>query len=206
MRHAIRSPKQHSRTSASLDVALPSFGLHSVHTRLNRSSRPKQVIQIFGQTHVLLSSTVLKDGLASWGKGAKLCNMHVERLLSQVKRSAPGKCPELERYISAGTLTQWHRGHNNSGGTDMTRTRTRDLLAAGAPLRAGVARSSRLKNPKMQRPHIRYANEEVAREKRRRKVHGLVASVLCAPCSVLLVVSCVACGALRAVRCVLRVA
>ena len=81
---------------------------------------PKQVTQIFGQPNVLLSSTVLKDALASWGKGAKLCNMQVERLLSQVKRSAPGKCPELERYISAGTLTQWHRGHKKKGGADMT--------------------------------------------------------------------------------------
>ena len=168
---------------------------------------PKQVTQIFGQPNVLLSSTVLKDALASWGKGAKLCNMQVERLLSQVKRSAPGKCPELERYISAGTLTQWHRDHKKNGGADMTRTHTRDLLAAGAPLRAGAVRSSRFKKPKMQRPHIRYANEEVAREKRRRKVHGLVASVLCFPCSVLCAVCC-ACRAefcvLGAVRCVLR--
>jgi hypothetical protein len=106
-----------------------------------------------------------KQLIRRWGDTGRITNMHVERLLSLVKASCPGAAPDLERVISAGTLTQWRRAHLASGGHDQNVTRIADLVQVGVPLVAAASNNS--KQGKKRRPALDYSNSVVNRERTR---------------------------------------
>ena len=59
------------------------------------------------------------DGLRQFGKKARVCNMHTERLLIMIMRASDGqKAVFLERYLSDGYLVQWLTEHTSHGGSD----------------------------------------------------------------------------------------
>ena len=68
-------------------------------------------------------------------KTARLCNMHMERTLSQINRSALKRC-HMERLIGSVFLVQLQALHASAGGNDIRHLTRAQLLKDGAPLRA----------------------------------------------------------------------
>ena len=83
----------------------------------------------------LLGHRALLAALRLWLKTARLCNMHMERTLSQIRRSAPLRC-HVERLIGSGFLVQLQALHASAGGNDIRHLTRAQLLKDGAPLRA----------------------------------------------------------------------
>ena len=109
-----------------------------------------------------------KSLLEEWGEGTTLSNMHVERLLSQIKASCPKKRPPLESILAAGTLCQWRREHRQVGGVNYDESTGKELAEEGVPLR----RAAHPKNAKMKRAHIDFGNQLVREDRRRRALVG----------------------------------
>ena len=82
----------------------------------------------------LLRHRALLAALRLWLKTARLCNMHMERTLSQINRSAPKRC-HMERLIGSGFLVQLQALHASAGGDDSRHLQRAQLLKDGAPLR-----------------------------------------------------------------------
>jgi hypothetical protein len=95
-----------------------------------------------------------------------------ERLFAQIKKSAPDKVPVLERLLSAGTLSQWLREHQQAGGHSMIQRSAKDVAKDGVPLMCAATKAYAAKNVNMRRGHLEYTNEKVAAEKRRRTSDG----------------------------------
>ena len=94
----------------------------------------------------LLGHRALLAALRLWLKTARLCNMHMERTLSQITRSAP-KRGHIERLIGSGFLVQLQALHASAGGND-TRNLTRaQPLKDGAPLRASKRKRRQRRGP-----------------------------------------------------------
>ena len=90
----------------------------------------------------LLGHRALLAALRLWLKTARLCNMHMERTLSQINRSAPKRC-HMERLIGSGFLVQLQALHASAGGNDIRHLTRAQLLKDGAPLRASKRRAYR---------------------------------------------------------------
>ena len=93
----------------------------------------------------------------AWAAHAKVCNMHLERLLALVKRASPGKLPYAERVCAAGLLTQWISPHLSEGGSDPRITTRADLVADGVPLEC----SRKVSKRGGLHPSMVYANREL---------------------------------------------
>ena len=89
-----------------------------------------------------LGHRALLVALRLWLKTARLCNMHMERTLSQITRSVP-KRSHIERLIGSGFLVQLQAFHASAGGNDIRHLTRAQLLKDGAPLRASKRRSYR---------------------------------------------------------------
>ena len=96
--------------------------------------------------------------------------MALERLLSLVRRAAPGKCT-AERVIAAGYLSQIQAKHLNAGGHDCRKLTRKRVIADGAPIRASIKRSLRTTGPRRRgaAPSTAWINKEMAAH---RAVHG----------------------------------
>ena len=74
----------------------------------------------FGNAITLCHDNAFWDSLAMWAKQTRLTNMHIERLLREIKASTGASSPPLlERAMAHGVLTQWLRDHVQSGGQDL---------------------------------------------------------------------------------------
>ena len=105
---------------------------------------------------------------SSYGDNGKSCNMHIERDLSLIKSATPGKCPFVERFLSAGTLTQWLRSSIAQGGADPRVKSREQLLRLGVPLQC---RKTASKGGLV--PSMIYSNVETSKIKLRRAADGL---------------------------------
>eukprot|EP00969_Alexandrium_andersonii_P308173 13621483-Alexandrium_andersonii.AAC.1 len=95
-----------------------------------------KLMDIFQNSAELGSDACLKAALLNWGRCAKVTNMHVERMLSRLKRATPAKLPYAERLLAAGAVAEWLHRHAKAGGQNPRTTTRAQLLASGAPLRA----------------------------------------------------------------------
>ncbi len=59
-----------------------------------------------GGAKQMLECNALRAALMEWGVKSLLTNMHVERLLAQVRAASPGYAPSIERVCYAGFMTQ----------------------------------------------------------------------------------------------------
>ena len=80
--------------------------------------------------------------LSMWSWSHKLCNMHLERLLSLIRKSAKLRC-YVERLLHAGFLTQVLQRHLKAGGTDIRKITRRMLDLVNAPVKARAKKKSR---------------------------------------------------------------
>ena len=83
----------------------------------------------------MLGGPHIMQGLQGWAFTYRVCNMHLERLLSQIKKAmGRNKSPEAERLASGGFLCQLLREHLDRGGRDPRYQDRKSLFAVGAPL------------------------------------------------------------------------
>ena len=80
--------------------------------------------------------------LFSWSY--RLCNMHLERLLSLFRKSSPVK-PYVERLLHSGFLSQVMQRHLQAGGEDFRKITRRGLIQEDAPVRARVRKKKQKK-------------------------------------------------------------
>ena len=78
----------------------------------------------------LSGSAPLRRILWLWGKSAKLCNMHTERLLALYRLSCRKRCT-IDRQICSGYLAQVRRLHLKAGGICSSKTTRSKLQAMG---------------------------------------------------------------------------
>ncbi len=123
-----------------------------------------------GGARQMLECNALRAALLEWGVKSLLTNMHVERLLSQVRAASPENAPSIERVCTAGLMTQFLTEHVRLGRTDPRFDCASDLVRKGAPLQLAVGRSAR--NKRMARSGILYANEQVAKRKHEVQAEG----------------------------------
>ena len=83
----------------------------------------------------LLNHRGLMAALTTWSWVAKLSNMHLERLLALIRKSAPQRC-FLERLLATGHLTQILSRHRSAGGSDIRRITRKQLVQLSVPIRA----------------------------------------------------------------------
>jgi hypothetical protein len=107
-----------------------------------------KVRDMFGSVEDFLKCEKLIDGLRLWARMTKITNMHLERLLSLIKRALGGlPSPDVERLVSVGMLAQVLRGHLGAGGDDPRVVTRSMLLADDVPIAAGaVAQPSESKS------------------------------------------------------------
>lgn len=85
----------------------------------------------------------LLDAIHLWASLATVGNMNLERLLALIRSTSPDRCC-VERITSAGYLVQLQQKHLAAGGADVRKLTRRQLLKAGAPIRA-AGRNARQK-------------------------------------------------------------
>ena len=132
----------------------------------------QKVKRMFPGVASLRQSVPLFQALCKWGVGSPLTNMRVERQLASIRRASPAKAPLLERVACAGLLSQTLQAHlGQHPGGDPCAFSLDDVrqFGADAPPLQGLREKNR--NPRKARPDLLYANEELAREKRRRLAH-----------------------------------
>lgn len=101
---------------------------------------------LYGDAQRLADDEEFKWLLRNWSRQQKITNMHVERLFALIKKgvaSNEGKVQRtnVERFVAAGTLTQWMTEHGQSGGQDPRFSRRAALLKQGAPLRCSAKKA-----------------------------------------------------------------
>ena len=111
----------------------------------------------------LLGHRALLAALRLWLKTARLCNMHMERTLSQITRSAP-KRGHIERLIGSGFLVQLQALHASAGGNDIRNLTRAQLLKDGAPLRASKRKRRQRRGP-TQATFLHWFNKKWADER-----------------------------------------
>ena len=88
---------------------------------------------------LFLDDAKLMAGLKLWAHESRTCNMHMERLLALIRKSMGfQKSPDVERLVSAGTLTQIMKDHLLAGGSDPRFVTRQQLLDKGAPLECAL--------------------------------------------------------------------
>lgn len=92
----------------------------------------------------LLGHQRLLAALELWSWHGRFTNMATERLLSQIRRSAPLRC-SVDRLLCAGMLTQIQHKHMRAGGKDVRKVTRSTLLNLGAPIAASRGRAARRK-------------------------------------------------------------
>lgn len=92
----------------------------------------------------LLGHRRLMAALNLWSLQGRFTNMATERLLSQIRRSAPARC-SVDRLLCAGMLAQVQHKHIRAGGKDVRKVTRSTLLGLGAPIAASRGRSARKK-------------------------------------------------------------
>jgi hypothetical protein len=95
--------------------------------------------------------------------------MHLERLLSDIKRASPAKLPYAERVCAAGLAAQFLKPHLASGGDDPRVTTRKTLAANGVPLQCARVKHSKMGGLK---PEMMYANKVCADLKIEREQNG----------------------------------
>ena len=106
-----------------------------------------KVMEIYETLDQFRSCPHLRNLMRNWGNTGKLCNMHTERILKDVKQATPVKHPIVERFLAAGCLKQFITRHVCSfGGDDPRVITTKRLVAAGAPLHANRAAKKKSKH------------------------------------------------------------
>ena len=104
--------------------------------------------------------------LFSWSY--RLCNMHLERLLSLFRKSSPVK-PYVERLLHSGFLSQVMQRHLQAGGEDFRKITRRGLIQEDAPVRARVRKKKQKKfqSAEGQMAFQQWANGILKSEKKR---------------------------------------
>ena len=65
----------------------------------------RKLMSLYNSMEELRDCPDFKDGLRILGKYGKICNMHLERLMKEIKGATQGKLPMLERLLGAGSCT-----------------------------------------------------------------------------------------------------
>ena len=79
----------------------------------------RKIKRRLGDSITLCKDLAFWDSLAMWAKQTRLSNMHIERLLREIKGSTGASSPpRLGRAMAHGVLTQWLRDHVKSVGQD----------------------------------------------------------------------------------------
>jgi len=95
----------------------------------------------------------------------KLSNMHLERLLSLIRKSSPVR-PLVERLLHSGFLTQVLQRHLQAGGNDIRVIKREALLKSQVPIHARRQRLRRSADRQMR--YAKWMNNRVKAEKKRR--------------------------------------
>lgn len=108
-----------------------------------------QVVGLFASAEAMNDDADFRALLLAWIKTAKMDNMHVERLLSLIKKSGmePLAAPMAERLCSTGFLAQWQKEHRSALGKDAGLSLRKNLIGDGAPLVAGHRQQKRKRTP-----------------------------------------------------------
>ena len=137
----------------------------------------RKVFDMFDSPKQLLDDTTFMAGLRGWADQYKVCNMHLERLLSQVRQAmgSSDRAPQAERVCAAGFLAQVLRDHLAKDGRDPRYDDRAHLLRDGVPLAAARRDASKSKPAsgfimyKSEQQHIRKETIGVLS----RQAHGL---------------------------------
>ena len=94
-----------------------------------------------------LADRDLQGSLRLWAASTKTTNMHIERMLAQLKKdiagidsgSNKGHAPNAERLVGIGHLGQLLRAHIQAGGDDPRFSSRQRLLEDGVPITAAPA-------------------------------------------------------------------
>eukprot|EP00959_Pyramimonas_sp_CCMP1952_P095002 1986729-Pyramimonas_sp.AAC.1 len=74
---------------------------------------------LFPDADRFLQAPGIRQALKLWASKARVSNMHIERLLAQLKRNAVDIPPyRVERFLSEGYITQFVAQHLANGGKD----------------------------------------------------------------------------------------
>ena len=122
---------------------------------------------LFGSAEAMCSSGCFRACIRSWRR-SPLSNMHLERLLALIKRSAPGRSPNVERMLSSGYLTQVLTDHVTHGQRDPRVFDVERLLADGVPLEQGTSSVCTPVKRKGPSEGMIWSNEKVSKECQRR--------------------------------------
>ena len=115
-----------------------------------------KLMNIFDNAEQLRGDPCLLGSLQTWGKSAKLSNMHVERQLARMKKATQGKLPLAERLLSAGAVSEWVRTHVDRGGEDPRVLTKAQLSQSDAPLHSTRSRKTSMRGGL--RPALHYMN------------------------------------------------
>ena len=99
----------------------------------------EKVLALVSTPEGLLRHRPMLLALFIWSWTARVCNMATERLIGQIRKSAPLRC-FAARLFSSGFLTQIQRKHLASGGEDCRAMTRRRALKVGVPLRVAHRR------------------------------------------------------------------
>ncbi len=121
----------------------------------------RKVRMLFPSAEEMLRDEDFMEMLRLWGRRGRLCNMHVERILSLVRKSVSEAVPNLERLCGAGFLAQTLREHRQAGGRHPSATSRRDLQRVAVPIRARARKPTRMVS---ERGGICFSCKRVARE------------------------------------------
>lgn len=92
----------------------------------------RQVKSFFSNAPALLADDDFAELMRWCAKEIKLSNMDVERLLAQVRASAPKDRASVERTCSSGMLAQWLHEHMDGGGRHPCAVHRSQLIEEGS--------------------------------------------------------------------------
>ena len=113
----------------------------------------------FKSVTAFLNDEELRRLISTWARTAKLCTMHLERVLSLVRANAPRRLPNAERLCAAGLLAIINQKHKAAGGSAAGSLRRKEALAGGVPL---ASRHREVEpTPGRARGHLTYIHQKV---------------------------------------------
>jgi hypothetical protein len=122
-----------------------------------------QAVKFFTTPREMCEDVDFRSLLVNWDTIGRMLSMGVERLLARYKQANSLDAPTVERFSSAGLLSEWGHMHTDAGGRDCKVVQAADLIADhGIPLKMAKKGDS---NDNKRRGNILYVTETWKQEK-----------------------------------------
>ena len=155
----------HPRSTDAEKRALCDLFFHTPLCCLDKACSGKLRV-LFMNAVSFLADKQIQQTLRIWSQGAKLCNMHIERLFAQIRKACAAKTPHLERLVSVGLLTQTLAYHLREGGDHPSVITRSQLRRSGVAIAAAAERPDAM--PSRARGHLAFLRAERADAKQKK--------------------------------------